>query len=304
MATLKDAKRIWNETTKRIVPQQRTRLAYLGDGRGFASSNLIVPQRPSLVYARDDVNSSTHFVVINRRVKPAFNLPVILGTTMEEPDLEQVLSIDYTPFDYAANASTIEGTQPHGPQHEFGGGDEVFVDTRLFKPGLAKPTEPAGMTIKILSFIHYYNGWKRFEETTTDTFNNWKPDTGSRFVLVAVDPKVNIIKYIPGLIFNEASFDHLLGGSTAFANIPSPGGDEIPIVAVWLTSTTTKIDWNDQITNNMFDVRMFINVSNKRILDRLDQLEGYLGFKPNLATTGAADTSADDFPRTIDGGIF
>src|SRR5690606_19278450 len=102
-----------------------------------AASNSYVPGAPDHVWARDSLNDLRPFAVLNRAgVQPAFNLPVYVGTRDEEPGIQQVVAVNYA----ALSASTTVGASvtpvgPHRHQHEWGGGDEVFIDGLQFRPG-------------------------------------------------------------------------------------------------------------------------------------------------------------------------
>jgi hypothetical protein len=191
--------------------------------------------------------------------------------------------------------SGLRGSTAHHTQHEFGGGDEVFIDPRQFKAGLAKPTNPPSMQVHIGSFTHYYNEWTRSPEQDSLDLTSFIPATDSRYVLIALDADTNELVYRPGPIYVSAGG---FGGdalvvSGGMGAIPAPAGNEYPIAAVNLTSTTTTIDWS-RLVNNIQDTRLHISPPFKHIIDRLDQLEGTTGQNINLPTTGAQTTPTDD----------
>src|SRR3990167_5935676 len=98
MTTLSDARRRWKETIGKYQKIQPTRTAVLGDGRGTAESNLIVPGRPDYVFARDTPQDANFFQVLNNgAVQPAFNLPVIIGLPIpgEEIDEPRIIDVHY-----------------------------------------------------------------------------------------------------------------------------------------------------------------------------------------------------------------
>ena len=294
MATIDEAKDVWLAKQQKFVPVTETRIAYLGTGLGFATSDMVVEGNPGLIYARGEPNGKNYFPILNRNIiSPKFNLPVVLGYTADEPQHEQVLSVDAGYLDHNPQASVIGGLGPHHNQHEFGGGDEVFIDGRLFKPGLLKPTFPVSASATIQSFVHYYKGWQRFAQQNTIAITDFKPTNDARkFVLVAIDPETNSIVYRVGASFSDQLPDAAVNGGFRF--VPAPAGDEIPIGAVSLGSATTTVDWNSTTTDNIHDMRIHHSVSSRHMLDRISQLEGHSGNNPNIATLGAADASADE----------
>src|SRR3990167_7332710 len=156
MTTLAEARRIYREAMERYQEKTLTRTAILGDGRGTAASNVIVPENTDYVYARDDINSSNFFIILNQgAVQPAANLPVVIGyplPTGSGSDEEQVLRINYSGLG-DISPGTISPVGPHHQQHEFRGGDDVLLDSRQFLTGLIHPTDPTTMTVQVESFI-------------------------------------------------------------------------------------------------------------------------------------------------------
>lgn len=298
MATLEEAKLVVKRQFSKYKEKTRTRVAYLGDGRGQATSNIVVPYNPAYVYAREHYDSRKPFVVLNKAVSPQFNLPVVLGYKDDEPQQEQVLDVHYAIFNLKSGASPSFGLKNHHWQHEFGGGDEVFVDPRLLKVGLLRPTDTPSMSATINAFTHYYRGWQRFLQTNTKSLTEYLP-TGAykKWVTIAVDPITNAIVYRPSVPFlDDVTYADIISGlsSNGFENIPPPSGDEIPIGSVLLTSTTTAINWNTAV-NNVYPYRLHIGTAQEQLIDRIEALEGYVGYDPNLATLGAQGHTTDEF---------
>lgn len=273
----------------KVVTPVRT--AYSGDGRGFATSNLHVPGLDDYIWARDSLESSRFYPVLNRStVGLAVNIPINIGYGDENPREPQVLGIHYEGLGTMAS-SAISTTGPHHKQHEFRGGDEVFIDSRLFVPGAVHPTNPISMAVVVEPFTYFWNGWHRFEQFTTDLLTPYMPDgsTNSRCVLIALDPESGTLVYVPGLPFDKNQFTTT---SVFFSNIPAPAGNMLPLGAVYLQTTTTAVDWT-ALKDNVIDMRLHVNSPTLNILDRLGQLEGYTGNDPNIATTWAATSSVD-----------
>ena len=273
----------------RVVTPVRT--AFTGDGRGFATSNLHVPGMDDYIWARDALNSPRFYPILNRSsVGLAVDIPINIGYGDDDPHEQQVLGIHYGGLGSMAS-SAISTTGPHHAQHEFRGGDEVFIDSRLFVPGSVHPTRPISMSVMIEPFTYFWNGWRRFEQTTTDALTQYLPDgsTNSRCVLIALDPESGLLVYVQGLPFDKGAYTTT---DVFFSNIPAPAGNLLPLGAVFLQTTTTAIDWTT-LKDNVIDMRLHVNSPTLNILERLRQLEGYTGNDPNLATTGAAVNSTD-----------
>jgi hypothetical protein len=292
---LDEAKAAWQRSSGRFKQITPTRIAYMGDGQGSAASNLIVSEDPTKIYARRSLNDDRFFVVQSKFIQPAFNKPVILGFTDYEPDIEQVLDYHNAGFITETGASTIGGVGPHHLQHEFGGGDEVFIDPRLLLIGLAKPTIPASMQIYITPFTYFHNEWSRFAGANTQDLTSFVPATDNRYVLIALDPTTGELVYRPGTTFpSSGGFGgHAATISGGMGSVPPPAGDEIPLAAVLLSSTTTELNWNT-LVNNIEDTRLFLNTPLKDIRDRLEALEGLTGNTTDLPVTGVQTQGVGD----------
>ena len=293
--TVEDARKKWRDYTSGFVKTPPVRTAVLGDGRGQAASNMYVPQSNNeVVWAREYIGDSKFFAVINRaKVVPAFNLPVKISYTFDELGQEQVIGVNYAGAGGSLNVTTINALGPHHLQHEFGGGDEVYIDGLLFKPGLVYPTSPASMQLQVSRFNYYWNTWKQFDTATTDSLAPFTPLSGfSRYVLIALDPEVGTLVYRLGELINVA-LAPFTTTAFSFSNVPAPAGNEIPLAYVALGANTTTLDWTD-VQNQLGDGRLHVGFPARNILERLDQVEGYTGNPPSLATTGAAASSVDD----------
>lgn len=300
---LEEAREYWKQVKRGFVPSRPTRVAWLGDGRGFATSNMIYEPNPAYVYARTSASDPNHFIILNRNaVRPAFNMPVVIGYTQDEPNYEQVLNIHWGGLEHQGPASSIGGLGPHGIQHEFGGGDEVFIDSRLILPGLAQPTAPPSMQIMVYGFTYYHKGWQQFSQTTSIDLTTYLPTTNDRHLLITVDPIENVLRYRPGP--EISAFAVAYSGGGGFASVPKPPADEIPICSIYLTSSTTEINWNAVTTNNLYDMRLFLSSPQDHLEGRIEALEGILGYSEQLPMMGANTRTVDEFPGTIDGGTY
>jgi len=299
VTTLAEARRRWRETISQYQQVQQIRSAVLGDGRGTATSNLFVPNRDNYVFARDDVSSTRYFQILNRGVvQPSHNLPVLIGFPEpgESDQEEQIISMHYAGLGDIP-ASTIPIVGPHHQQHEWHGGDEVFIDPLQFLPGLVYPTYPSSMIANVRSFIYFWDTWQRFPFTQTDDLTQFKPSSGQiRYVLIGLDPEADILVYRPGVPYATGTQEIIYD---LFTPVPAPAGNEIPLGYVKLASTTTVVDWSS-VVDNMRDARLFPSPPALHLLDRIKQLEGLSGNPPDLMMVGSASAS-DSGDNTLNG---
>lgn len=297
MASRDDAKRAWEKATENFQEKRPTRIVYVGDGRGMSASNVNVPGRSDYIYVRESLGANRFAQVLNRAaVQPMFNLPVIVGYKDDEPQEEQVLGVHYAGLGQGTPGTSLTTVGPHHVSHQFGGGDEVYIDSRLFLPGLVQPTDPPSMQVRIKTFTYYYNGWKQFSEAASVDLTAYKPGGGdSLFLLIALDPTTDTIVYRQGNSYNPVFT------TTSFANMPAPSGDEIPLGAILLKASTGVIDWNSGGTDNIYDARLFVTPVFGKIINRLTQLEGVTGNDPNLPSAGVGGLPTDIIDNTLNG---
>ena len=302
MTTLNDAKSAWERASNQFRKNTPTRRAFLGDGRGNATSNIVVADNPTMFYARENLTDEAYFVVpnFNAGVNPQFNLPVVLGFDQINPNIEQILGVDMSVFPYESSTSILGGIGSHHTQHEFGGGDEVFVDAELIKVGLFSPNNPPDFSgyVQPFYYSHSANGLVAFPGSYIDSLEPYKPSASAtnKFVTVALNPDTGALVYRPGTELvntgvSSVGLADLLeaGGSIAIgggsATFPPVAGGEIPLVTFNLTSTTTSLSWS--ATNSpYYSTRLFLGKIDTDIYARLENLETKVGLN-TLPTTGA-----------------
>ena len=315
MANLNDAKAAWQNQKKKFRENTPTRTAFLGDGNGYATSNIVVSDNPTMFYARERMGDKQYFVVpnFNAAINPQFNLPVVIGYDQTNPNIEQILGIDMSIFPYQSSASVLGGLGPHHSQHEFGGGDEVFIDPELIKIGLFTPDNPAtlGGYIQPFYYSNKAQGLRAFPGSRIDSVDAYKPSVSgaTRFLTIAFSPDSGSIVYRAGTDLSStatsATFEELLEGSGSVttpggsAALPIVPGGEIPLATFILTSTTASLNWS-AANSSYYHSRLFLGKVDTDIYARLDSLERQVKMT-TLPTTGAAKYSSVGDKNVHDG---
>ena len=256
MATIEDAKTHWQEIQSQYKKDKGIRYAWTGDGLGTTASNYYYYDKKEYIWAREE--DGRPFPVLNRgNVQPAINIPVVLGYDDIVPEFEQVLAVNWDALPSGTGGSSIYNIGGHHEQHEWRGGDEVFLDSRQFLPGLVTPTKPPSMQIKIKGFPYYTDKWHYFTEETGTDLTSEVPSSGSaKVILVAFDLDDQEVDYIVGDEFLiQSTWDTFIGASDVYGHTPNPQPRHKPLGGLILSSSTTKLDW-DSTTDNIFDTRL------------------------------------------------
>lgn len=288
MTSLRDVRNLWQKQKSKFAIQRDTRAAVLGDGRGTGTANIVVQNGTDFVWARDTAESRIFYPILNRVGVPlVHDLPVLLGYTDEEPEIEQVIRIYTEGLGGNTPITSVPTTPAHHQQHEFGGGDEVKIEGRLFQPGLVHPTVPASMQVLVNGFVYYYDEWRRYDGGSSQSLAGFLPASGYKvYVLIAFDPDTRNLVYRPGFQYAIGSPQDLY---PSFEDVPAPSGNEYPLGWILLEATTTVVDWTST-NNNIGDARLHVGYPARSILDRLTQLEG--STESSLPLTGAEGFSS------------
>jgi hypothetical protein len=293
MATKDEAIKAWKEFRDKVQIKTPVRYVLTGNGQGDGVDNLYVPFKPDHIYVREYSDLNRAFPVLNRgKVGPYINMPVVIGFDQIEPEREQVLGINYDALPGNVSTSAIYSIGKHHIQHEFGGGDEVWLDSRQFMPGVVVPTNPPSMSVEVRPFVSYYDQWRRYEGGTTDSLESHKPtDDRSKYVLIALDQLTGSLIYKDGLPFNvQSTFDVLINAGSEVNGIdylPTIGSTEVPLGAIFLTSATSVLSWIGA-GSNMIDARLHNGYSIADLVNRINLTQATLGYSDSLPTTGAA----------------
>ena len=163
--------------------------ALAGDGHG----NVEVPDDPKNIYVRA---SGQVLVIFNNRVKVLEDTPLWIGYERANPQLLQVLSLNYGSLTGTGLWIPPEIGQ-HGWTHtlyaEHGGYDIVWVEQRQFLPLSISVTGDFEITI-YRGIILTENGWREIDRQTVDLTSSI-PSTVDRyrFALIYIDPDGEIL---------------------------------------------------------------------------------------------------------------
>lgn len=234
-----------------------------------------------------------------------FNLAVTVGRSdIDQFREEQIIGIGGGIQSFGISPTSqnpITGLSPHGHQHRFGGGDETFVDSPQFLPGLVSPTNPPSMKLKVGSFSHHWDEFRRFGGSTTNDLTSYIPPSGSRYVTISLNPETNELSYTAGasIVYtgtSQLTFDQFLNygnSSSSEALPPSAPSTHYPLAAVLLKNSTSTLGWNSNETGgcNIYpQTRLHLAPPMESILSRLDYLESSdsgTNVDSTLTTTGA-----------------
>ena len=310
--TLEEARVLYKQKVDLLEQKEVRRMVYLGDGQGHATSNLTVEANPSYVFARDRLNDAEHFfpIKLNRKVRPAFNLPVWVGKRPTEA-YERIIDVVEEFADFNSSASVISGLAPHARQHEFGQGDEHFIDSQLLKEGLVKPRSPATSIIDVFGFYYYGTGWSYFAGGSISTLLDFTPTSGSIYVTVSFNKINSAIELTEGSNFTIGSGDFSdlvdnVGGSAVngFDFVPAPPKRNIPLAAILLNSATSTFDWNQSGgINNVYPTRILLDQADNSNGEEFEDIYRRIR-RSSLTTTGAQTWQTEQEFDCIDGGTF
>lgn len=254
MPSLKDVRTLWQSKMGEKLSTTPYRYAYLGDGRGFAASNIFVPgdTGSNILYARSTPQNSHFFTILNRgTVAPTFNLPVVIGYKQDEPRTEQILGVHFGGLGNIASSSVpIIGL--HHTTHEWlnpsGGGDAVLSKARQFMP--LRVSVVSGFTIQVESSPETITGGFTLSTASTLDLTSLKPASGDLYALVYLTPDgVLSARAGSGIIAGPPSYN-----VPNYNNIPPLNPGERPLAAISLYAGQTQIH-ETQALQEIIDLR-------------------------------------------------
>lgn len=225
-----------------------------------------VPNRDGFVYVRLRDNPSEFVQAYNNIIQNIYyDVPV---TLRREGNRYVIVAKDSQRYSQwfaqdksdgtGSNAQQIMLTR-HGSSHSFditskyGGGDIAWIYSRQFTPGLVSPYNNSSPNLYISPFVvkNRDNEWKWVGNTGTSSIIQYKPDGGTRMVLVMIDTLTGN----PYLHVDSGTFipEGLTGTVQYLEYMPDlPSTTYMPLTLVRLESGTTGLNWD-----NLTDIREF-----------------------------------------------
>lgn len=175
--------------------------ALLGDGNG----NVSVPGRSDYVYVRLERSQGKFArpsVVFNSTVQGPEDTPVVIGIKPHQPDLVQVIGVDYQVFDGYKGGTGWNGfteVAKHGTRHEWSptdgaGSDVITVYPRAMYALRTMANSGGGLTINIGGLTYFQGGEiKHYYGELAYDMSSHVPVSGQTAVLVYLDPTTKVI---------------------------------------------------------------------------------------------------------------
>lgn len=218
---------------------------------------VIVPNRAGFVYVRLSGSDSEIVEAYNDVVPSKFNLEVLVE--VQKNKTFKVIGANTALYQSTKNQSYI--VAKHSWTHTFGyspentGSDPILIYKRQMLQPLGVTPSVSPMQVQVWGDFYSWNSQiANFPDTMSSDLSAYKP-TGSinaRYVTIYLDGDTNSLGYRVGDEFiNNFYVTGVLG------YIPEIDPVEgIPLAAVFLTTGTSVIDWN-----NIRDIRNFLNNS-------------------------------------------
>lgn len=231
------------EYAGRFKPKPRILYAVLGDGAG----NIDVTDRPGWAWVRIGGETGRLTQAINKRAPHIHNYPISVGYEDTGGRDLHVLGVNdrmfpgNQPWDGGGNVAA------HATSHQFpDGADIVWLQKQQLVPLLARPADPADLTVVINA--DYYETttglWDYYDGETFD-FTALLPASGSQIRALYLNRDDGLVYSIAGPAF--PSFPPV----SFVTKMPTLPAGVLPIAAIFLNAAASTITF-DQI----FDIRM------------------------------------------------
>ena len=227
-------------------PLQPAFVALVGDGSG---SDPRVDDNPNYIVVRS-AGRGVFPVTYNPEVPIRNDVPVYVGPTSLDPDRWEVKGIATQYLDGLGDfAYQPFHANSHIFRNEDGGDDVVWMQKQQGVYFLAAPTDPSTMKVFVhTDFYLFKSEWRWWPGGESPTFAGLLPAAGfAKYVLLVVDAETNVLEQVEG---NEFPIFPPVNPAVHIPDLPSA---KFPTVAVYLTNTTTELEWD-----NLFDVRLLV----------------------------------------------
>jgi len=235
---------------------------------------IVVPGQPDFIWVQLRGQVSEVVKAFNDTVGLNFGMPVKLIREPDNPRYYRVIGRDIGKYqDWGGPAY---GIVAHGDSHSFAdaeaaGRDVVFIYRRqMVQPMLCHPQSTPDMTVYVEPDYYFWAGeFRYFEGGSSADLTSQLPSTGSGvFVLIYLDGGTGTVQFLTGDEFSLIYPPDPLADAIPEIS-PSIG---IPLAAVYLTSTTTSINWG-----SILDIRIMLFTGSGSIpfAHGLDPVHGY-----------------------------
>lgn len=208
-------------------------IALMGQGNG----TVIVPNQPGYVYFRTS-GQADYGIVFNNRCPVRDDLRIYVGydpITDPERALFQVLSVSMGDYAGDGGSTPIANVGPHGSTHEWGGGDDVYVEwrrimgLRVGRPALFIVTVDPGVVIR--AGAHLY-----IPSTNVDLTAEHAALVGTQacYVLIYLDSAGAVQHYAGAPVASIAVLTIADCPTIADVIPPISGGDELAAVRLYV----------------------------------------------------------------------
>lgn len=179
MESLSKVRRRYQKKFSGKIDTERPIPALMGDGNG----NITVAALPGFVYYRVNEDESPG-IVFNNRCPLRDNLPIYVGyDPITDPDRRIFQCLGTRDIDYAeAGYTPVPQVPPHHETHQYGGGDDVYVEWRRIM-GL-RIGRPVGFVVTLDPGVIIRAGAHQFIPTQTYDLTASVPGAGARYVLM------------------------------------------------------------------------------------------------------------------------
>jgi hypothetical protein len=174
------------------------------------------------MFSARQVNGKVIKVYNSAHVPPTFDLQVKVGRSKSLPNIWQIIAIRETYTEPAAGGELAY----HHEQHEFPGGDTVWVDPKQILRLTVLVEDAAAFIVRVIgSVIRTTSGIAQVNTQSVD-LSSYVPATGAVFVTIQADDD-GLLSVVEGDVFASP----FIG---TFADVPAPDADKYMIAFVLL----------------------------------------------------------------------
>lgn len=226
----------------------------IGDGQG----NVDVTDRPNFSYVRPDRGRADYVEMFNKLANTAVDgTPILIGNIPWQPNLTQVLGVDWEAFISVGWNTSFGGLAAHGQSHAWLDGREPEADyfDIHFRQILPLRTYPLGSgtpSVLVTTWGTEYSG----------TFVTWPGEPGLSLAN-AVPPSTGIMREM--LVFWDVGLNQLsaMTGTLSYSVTTAPPRPVLATTGSFIPSGYVRLQGGQQSIANtdIFDARQFLSSS-------------------------------------------